>query len=226
MDCQWIRARFSAYLDDELCPLDEKKIEKHLKYCRQCREEWIKFCKVQNFIVNLPEVYPPGDFSHEVIKRASARRSDNLPAKSLQYLKGMFAQFNFISIRKVAVAFIVILLLGNGVIFSVNEAFYGKSMAEADEHKAIDITEEQMGLVEEHFKGILLYRTVGPTMSQLNGDVHMTSTTGEGPSVDVRQYQEAVEADEHRRANWLYWVFNGVMVPFFIVTIGYFWRKT
>lgn len=74
MRCQEVRQRISAFLDQELTPLEYREVEEHLTACSRCREEYRKLALVKAMAQKLgratPRAVPSVEFSLERATRA------------------------------------------------------------------------------------------------------------------------------------------------------------
>ncbi len=69
---------FSAYVDAELPPPDERLLEDHLGRCESCREEYDRFATAVALVRGSPRTRPAGDFTSRVVKRTKRARRREL----------------------------------------------------------------------------------------------------------------------------------------------------
>lgn len=60
---------FQEYLDNELSPSDRRNFEKHINWCKKCREEMLELRDLYSQIEGLSEFEPPSDLSTEILNR-------------------------------------------------------------------------------------------------------------------------------------------------------------
>ncbi|ACB85464.1 anti-sigma factor family protein [Natranaerobius thermophilus] len=196
MNCSWIIERLSSYLDDQLCPLDVKKVEKHLKNCETCSAELNKLKNTSTLVSSLERVSPPANFVESVCEQATG--VEQVQQENKQH----FIFDNLLSLKNVAAVLLGVLLLGNGMIF----AFYeGDEMAES-EHE-INLSESEQEKFIEKMAGVLDRDYYHPDAGE--ADVRMASSVGE---IDISKYEETGEdADETNSTPFM--IFNGAFLP-------------
>ncbi len=59
MDCLWVQAKFSAYLDGELSPRQRQEIEAHVATCEACRQELRVWEQLWEALLAEPVAAPP-----------------------------------------------------------------------------------------------------------------------------------------------------------------------
>ncbi len=198
MKCSWVKEQLSGYLDDELCPLDVKKVEKHLQQCESCRREYENVRGTSKLIGSLGEITPPADFCEQVLNSTTRETEDDVEKKA----KSVFDLV--LPVKHVAAVLMGVLLLGNGVIFTFYE---GDEYAENDQQN-IELTQEEHEEFLERMAGVLNRDYY--SMVTEEADVTMASSVGE---VDMSRYEKNGRESEAPGAT-PFMVFNGVFLPF------------
>ena len=69
-DCNQIRERLSAFIDNELSPPESSLIEKHLHGCPECAKEASSLRQVIDLLDGIPDESPSPSFSWATLHRA------------------------------------------------------------------------------------------------------------------------------------------------------------
>jgi len=88
MNCLEARAEFSAYLDEELDPLEHARVEGHLLECSDCLRELDGLKRVTDLYGGLGMVTAPSDFEQRLQEKLKRRTLVSFPHRSrvLRYL--------------------------------------------------------------------------------------------------------------------------------------------
>ncbi|OWZ83319.1 anti-sigma factor family protein [Natranaerobius trueperi] len=202
MDCNWILERLSSYVDNQLSPLDVKKVQKHLKYCDHCRDEFDQIRKVNKLVGSLDEISPSEDFLTDVISNTSNEEKQ----KDINtFINSAF------KLKNVAAALIGIFLLGNGVLFALFEDISGEQVAE-DIERELEISNSDQVEIIRNLPG-------GPYRTYVEGeneaDVTMASSISQ---IDMSKYEENGNDDEETITK-PFLIFNGMYLPLAVSTI-------
>jgi hypothetical protein len=85
VECDRIRDSFSAYLERELDPSEERELDKHLASCPACQEDLRRFSRSLDRLHAAGEVEPPEGFLSDILEKIENRRiknpSDKPPSK-------------------------------------------------------------------------------------------------------------------------------------------------
>jgi anti-sigma factor RsiW len=73
MDCEEIRERLSAYVDDDLDRASKAVVEEHLASCKACQQEVASLKALVRELGALESVEPPKDFLNQLNERIEAR---------------------------------------------------------------------------------------------------------------------------------------------------------
>jgi hypothetical protein len=73
MDCEEIKERLSAYVDDLLDGESRALVEEHLSSCKACEQEWVSLKALVRELGSLESVEPPKDFLDQLNERIEAR---------------------------------------------------------------------------------------------------------------------------------------------------------
>ncbi len=214
MVCSWVKSKLSLYLDDQLSPLDVKKMNKHLKYCHSCKQELKELQDVRLLMCSLEDVSPPEDFTNNVMDRVSGQGNRRTALSR-------FSAYHYLyDIKKVAAVLIGVLLLGNSVVYAF---FQEPETYGADEwtfqETDLDLTEEQQIEYYEILSGVLN----NPYMHN-DGDGAEFMMASETSVIDPEQYDEN-GSESHRDFN-PFLLFNGLYLPFAATTLFFITKRT
>lgn len=93
MQCEDVRLRLSAYLDDELEAPLAGRVAAHLEHCRQCREELEGLDGVDSLIKQLPPLSLSADFTRNLLFGLRAAVSREPQRFSLRRLGKTLSQY-------------------------------------------------------------------------------------------------------------------------------------
>ena len=80
MNCRTVQSRLARYLDGELTGSEHSEIEKHLRSCDPCRQEYESLGAVDVFLGALPQPPEvPAGFAERVLARAARRPERRFP---------------------------------------------------------------------------------------------------------------------------------------------------
>lgn len=195
MNCKKVKDNLTLYIDDELLALDRKQIEKHLSNCVSCREEYNAIKEVSQLVGSLEEKTPPAGFKEQVLESIEKEKSRN---KIL---------YNFYKMKRVAAAAVIFFfLLGNGLIWSLNDEPYVK-----------ENTNKELGVVTE-------VRMTGPgyeedeaTGERETGEADVTKSS-QDLAAEMEKYEKnsgisEVIKSSLKEESSSYWLFNGIYIP-------------
>ena len=74
MECAKIREKFSALLEGDLDPLEEKIVREHLASCSECQKDFETFKKTMNWLHSVDEVEAPKEFLTEIYQKMEDRK--------------------------------------------------------------------------------------------------------------------------------------------------------
>ncbi len=81
MTCEKSKETLSAYIDDELGPIERAALEEHLRLCPSCDAELTQLTKISNAVKSLPDV--EADALHENIMASVPTTTTTTPRKSV-----------------------------------------------------------------------------------------------------------------------------------------------
>jgi predicted anti-sigma-YlaC factor YlaD len=73
-NCKEIRNKLSAFIDNELPPLERSLIEKHLHHCPACTQEKKSLWKINDLLDLIPDESPAPIFASMAVHRAATWR--------------------------------------------------------------------------------------------------------------------------------------------------------
>ena len=85
MDCPQYQSQFNLYLDGELTPPEQQKLQSHLRECLLCYRKWSSLQHTQELLRQLPALDPPEHLSAVVMARLKERGF----RQSLWFLPGL-----------------------------------------------------------------------------------------------------------------------------------------
>ncbi len=59
MNCRYVQAHLSAYVDMELTGAEQQRIRAHLECCMECSAEYETLLRVKHLVRRLPTIHPP-----------------------------------------------------------------------------------------------------------------------------------------------------------------------
>jgi predicted anti-sigma-YlaC factor YlaD len=71
-NCKEIRNKLSAYIDNELPPLEQSLIERHIHQCPACAQEEKSLRKISELLDSIPDESPAPVFTSIAVHRAAA----------------------------------------------------------------------------------------------------------------------------------------------------------
>ena len=78
MECNRIQDRFSAFLEKDLDPLEEREIKEHLASCLTCRRDLEKLDKTIHWLYDLDQADVPENFFSGIQKKIESPKAKNL----------------------------------------------------------------------------------------------------------------------------------------------------
>ena len=73
MNCQEIKKLLNSYIDKTLDADMSKQIDKHLKFCSACREEYLKIKQVVSALTSISAQPAPADFTQNIMAKISQK---------------------------------------------------------------------------------------------------------------------------------------------------------
>lgn len=70
-NCEEIRQRLSAFIDNELPPLERSLIERHLHHCPVCAQEIKSLRQINDLLDSIPDERPAPIFTSTAVHRAA-----------------------------------------------------------------------------------------------------------------------------------------------------------
>lgn len=202
MNCSWIRKRLSTYLDDQLCPLDVKKVEKHLSYCKECQLELKKLDTVSKMVGSLEDFSPPQGFANSVFTNTT--RTEELYKSDKSILDNIF------TLKNVAAVLIGMLIVGNGLIFAFFQEPSGETTAEHDRiEEEIELTEAERQELANKLTGVLN----NDYLDSSESDADFSKASSISESLDLSKYDENGTDEDEVADTTPFLVFNGMYLP-------------
>jgi hypothetical protein len=84
MECERVRDRFSALLEKELSPLEEKGVREHLASCSECQKDLERFHKTIRWLHSIEEAEVPDEFLSGIYRKMEDRKRKGLPADKVR----------------------------------------------------------------------------------------------------------------------------------------------
>jgi anti-sigma factor RsiW len=102
MKCQILRKMFSEYIDDELAPEQKEVVNRHIRDCKTCREEFERLLAVHKLFADAERFTAPFGFSTRVVANLEERRES--------FWSRLFARPVFLKAVEVAFALIIVII--------------------------------------------------------------------------------------------------------------------
>ena len=107
MDCEHAKELFIAYHDGDLSDSEKSTLEKHLRECDACRQEWEVYSKTMKEVSGMHRLTPSDDFVSRVKQTIGRRSRGRFFGESTHFGMG-FAIVSFILILLVMLAYLFI----------------------------------------------------------------------------------------------------------------------
>src|SRR4030065_234319 len=78
MKCHNIQKKLSAYQDNQLEPLEQEEVTRHLLSCRACREQFAELERVWQTLGELKEIRPDPWFYPQLVRKVKEPRERTL----------------------------------------------------------------------------------------------------------------------------------------------------
>jgi len=108
MSCKKWKKKLSSYLDNEVSSRERSKIEKHLKSCRACFNQFEQLGRLHRLVRSIPSEKPRSGFYERLSERLSQKKT-TLREKLVGWRYGW--QLSFPRVGKIAIAVSAVLLV-------------------------------------------------------------------------------------------------------------------
>ena len=79
MNCRRVNSLLSAYIDGELAGVEHLQIQRHLRECRSCSDDYESLLGTKRLLSNLRSAVPSADFETRILARIAQERSAPMP---------------------------------------------------------------------------------------------------------------------------------------------------
>ncbi|MPW24585.1 DUF4349 domain-containing protein [Alkalibaculum sp. M08DMB] len=190
MDCKRCNELISDNIDNKISNWDKEEMDKHLKSCRKCSNNFRITKEIVDSLNQLEEVKPPQDFSANVIKEIKTGKGN----KKMSFKR-------FLSYAAVLVCGVFVTAIVLQWPFSKNDYYSSDTMAMQEESayrtmgdlNGAEITEDKLdsdlGITDG---GEMSYNNVFDRDKIIyHGDINLDVKDSEKASKDIRDYIEA-----------------------------------
>lgn len=110
MECEEVRNRFSALLEEELSSPEEREMRDHLASCPGCDREWRQFVKTMDWLHSAEDEEVPQDFQAGIYRKMEERKGAVQETGTRGFLMPPSFRLPIQAVAMVAIVFLVLYL--------------------------------------------------------------------------------------------------------------------